>query len=296
MKKLSLILFLALSFCMISCESETTEKFEEKFTLKQTNKVTSSRNSASYMFSGEYTYDIDYVKGKMNITATDVRFSPLMPIKISFNLIDIKFTYSDNGISFSATNVIPEMDGTALEQYTISKLSGRIITKELSTENIAFMQMELAGSEVTAYPSPMTFDNNCSTIVIKGSDDTHPYSQNESTYTIKLNEDEGTADIFINKAQFNNNMPAMNMAFRNINIEATQEGFILKKDSLTPSIVGSTGEETPNPSFPITNVDGTINGDKLELSFNCTINSATNSQEGTTFLVSAFGNILPNAN
>ena len=294
MKLLSpIILSLFLALFLISCEGENTEKFNEKFTLKQTNKITDSNNLASYIFSGEYIYDIDYVKSKMNITAKNVRFNPNTQISATFDLKNIKFTYSDNGINFSATDIIPEMEGDKMEQYSISKLSGRIITKELSTENIPLLKMELMGSVITAYPAPMTFDNNCSTIVIKGTDDTHPYVQNKSSFQIKINEEKSTADIYIYNARFNNDMTEMNMIFKNIEIKSTKDGFSFQKDSLTPNIIDYSEVQTPIDNYLITNVDGIINGDKLELSFNCTINSQSNSQEESTFLVSAFGNILP---
>ena len=90
MKHLKFLAFIALAIFMASCDDENTEKFNEKFTLKQSNKVTNLSKGSSSVYAAEYTYDIDYVDGTMDITASGVKFSPFMPA-ITFVINDVEF-------------------------------------------------------------------------------------------------------------------------------------------------------------------------------------------------------------
>ena len=47
MKHLKFLAFIALAIFMASCDDENTEKFNEKFTLKQSNKVTNLSKGSS---------------------------------------------------------------------------------------------------------------------------------------------------------------------------------------------------------------------------------------------------------
>ena len=164
MKHLKFLAFIALAIFMASCDDENTEKFNEKFTLKQSNKVTNLSKGSSSVYAAEYTYDIDYVDGTMDITASGVKFSPFMPA-ITFVINDVEFTYSDKGININASSIVPEVNGEAMAQYTFTKITGQITTKEEPTENVAFVASDghklvrcrdysVAGAEKSAFILP----------------------------------------------------------------------------------------------------------------------------------------------
>lgn len=287
MKHLKFLAFIALAIFMASCDDENTEKFNEKFTLKQSNKVTNLSKGSSSVYAAEYTYDIDYVDGTMDITASGVKFSPFMPA-ITFVINDVEFTYSDKGININASSIVPEVNGEAMAQYTFTKITGQITTKEEPTENVAFVEFILNNQySIVAYPTPLIFDQESQVIVEQSSNDSYKYVNEETTCKIIVNEETSTADIYVNKAQFAIKMPAMNMLFKDVAITATENGFTLSNDSLTPFIIGDTGAETPMPNYPITELQGTINDDVLQLKFVCSINAQGSSVAGISYKVSA---------
>lgn len=79
----------------------------------------------------------------------------------------------------------------------------------------------------------------------------------------------------------------MNMLFKDVAITATENGFTLSNDSLTPFIIGDTGAKTPMPNYPITELQGTIADDVLQLKFVCSINAQGSSVAGISYKVSA---------
>ena len=169
MKHLKFLAFIALAIFMASCDDENTEKFNEKFTLKQSNKVTNLSKGSSSVYAAEYTYDIDYVDGTMDITASGVKFSPFMPA-ITFVINDVEFTYSDKGININASSIVPEVNGEAMAQYTFTKITGQITTKEEPTENVAFVEFILNNQySIVAYPAPLVFDQESQVIVEQSS-------------------------------------------------------------------------------------------------------------------------------
>lgn len=295
MKKLTTITLLALAIFMASCDNNGTEFNNEKFTIQQINKVTNIDSGSTSTYSAEYTYDIDYVEGTLNITASNVRFNPTMHA-ISFDMKNIQFTYSDNGINFNSTNIIPEMRNEETTQYTIASLSGRIITKDTPTDNVVLMEMNLNNNyAIIAYPSPMQFEHNCSTSITEKSTDSYPYVNEATSYKVVTNIDNGTATIFINKAQFATSMPAMNMVFNGITLTPTDNGFTLNADNLIPYLVDDTGATTPKENFPISELKGEIINGTLKLKFICSINAQNSSVAGISYDVTGHGNLFPNA-
>lgn len=286
MKYLSTLLILTMSIFMVACGDDDTKNIQS-FTISQTNKVTSA--SSTSIYSAEYRYEIDYTSGKMNITAGNVRFSPMMPA-ITFTIKDIPFTYTVNGINLSATNVTPEVTGydSTDIKYVITSISGRIVNSSVSTGITSVLTYTINDKyTVVAYPSPMLFEFNSETAVTGGL----PFSSTDVYYAVKLDETTNTAALYIYGAKFAEAMQATNMVFRGINVEATTTGYNLSCEELIPSLLKDNATPAPMENYPISNVTATVIDDKMNLEFICT--RIENDNIIGTYTVSANASILP---
>ncbi len=292
MKHLSLLVTLCIILFATSCSDNDDNKFTETLSINQVYTVTAANGNITAFPASNFKYEIDYSKGLMDITLNNVRFSPKMP-EITMELNDIPFTYTQNGMKINTQNIIPVVGNEPMESYAISTLTGRIVKSEFpkgSNNKISFNLVN--GFTITAYPTPLIYEYNSLTSVSSNPNNTDSYINNSSTFKLVFDTSTSTASFYIDKASFAENMPKMNMVFKEIPFTANNSGFSLNAESLIPSIIGSTGIETQAPNYIISNINIKVVGDRINASFTCTITDKNNSAIGE-YIVSASADMFP---
>ncbi len=127
------------------------------------------------------------------------------------------------------------------------------------------------GWQVNSFPSNYLAQG--STVVSTDEGQYKPEPEQEAIYSITYDPEKKTCDISIVGAQFAQNMPAQNMRFKAIPFEPEAYSLIAShKDPFVPMLVGSTGAETPQDKFPISNLMCIYNAATgLYVKFDCTI-------------------------
>lgn len=291
MKNLFSLFTLAILLLLTSCGNDEV-KSTRSFTSNMVNTVVST-GGAVQAFDGQYMFEIDNVKNTMDITAKGVKFSPNMPA-ITFVLKNVPFTLDNKGYNLNAQNIVPEVDGTAMAQYTITQLTGRMFPQTTVDQTTFADQVSLSytltsGTKINAATQSMSFLFNTTTTVNMGPTS---YTNQTSLYTLNINASSSKASLIIVGAKFADKMPAMNMAFTDMTLTPTATGFKVEKASLVPNILGNDGSLTPFPSYTITNLVATVVNNKLTLTFTCTI-TATGSTVAGSFNVSASATLFP---
>lgn len=291
MKNLFSLFTLAILLLLTSCGNDEV-KSTRSFTSNMVNTVVST-GGAVQAFDGQYMFEIDNVKNTMDITAKSVKFSPNMPA-VTFVLKNVPFTLDNKGYNLNAQNIVPEVDGTAMAQYTITQLTGRMFPQTTVDQTTFADQVSLSytltsGTKINAATQSMSFLFNTTTTVNMGPTS---YTNQTSLYTLNINASSSKASLIIVGAKFADKMPAMNMAFTDMTLTPTATGFKVEKASLVPNILGNDGSLTPFPSYTITNLVATVVNNKLTLTFTCTI-TATGSTVAGSFNVSASATLFP---
>ncbi len=291
MKNLFSLFTLAILLLLTSCGNDEV-KSTRSFTSNMVNTVVST-GGAVQAFDGQYMFEIDNVKNTMDITAKGVKFSPNMPA-VTFVLKNVPFTLDNKGYNLNAQNIVPEVDGTAMAQYTITQLTGRMFPQTTVDQTTFADQVSLSytltsGTKINAATQSMSFLFNTTTTVNMGPTS---YTNQTSLYTLNINASSSKASLIIVGAKFADKMPAMNMAFTDMTLTPTATGFKVEKASLVPNILGNDGSLTPFPSYTITNLVATVVNNKLTLTFTCTI-TATGSTVAGSFNVSASATLFP---
>lgn len=286
MKYLSILLALSIAIFATSCDNSNDGEFTSTSSVNQIYTVTSTNGSTLTFPTCNVMYEADYVAGKMDITLNNVKFSPRMP-EITMKIKDVPFTNSENGIKISATNIIPEVAESPVPEYTISSLSGRIVTSDFTGGSKSKISLALEnGTTITFYPSPLIFEYESSTKVNHHSSNTEDqYSSDKMCYVLEFSSTAETANLFIYDAKFAEGMPAMTLAFKNLPFTASNTGFTMSAENLTPSIVGKTGSETPAPNYMISGLNIKVDGNRLSTDFTCTITDKDNSAIGSYFVL-----------
>lgn len=293
MKHLSILLTFFMAVAFVSCDDSDDNTLTTTTSVYQIYTVTAADGSTLTFPASNFVYEVDYNEGEIDITLNNVKFSPRMP-EITMEINDIPFTYTESGIKMNATNLIPEVGDEPMPNYTISTFSGRIATSELTESSKCKISFVVGGGfTVTAYPTPLVYEFESNTIVNNTAiNSVDQFTSDDSSYVLKLDAANSTADLYIYDAKFAERMPAMNMVFKNIPFTANNSGFTMSSEALTPSIIGSTGSETPAPNYTISNLSINVDGDRLATNFTCTITDQNNSAIGE-YIVSAAANMFP---
>lgn len=293
MKQLSILLALCIAIFSSSCDNSNDGEITTTSSVNQIYTVTMPNGSTLTFPECNLLYEVDYVAGKMDITINNVKFSPKMP-EITMKVNDISFINDKNGTKISATNIIPEVGENDMPEYTISSITGRITSSAFTGANKHQITLTLeSGIVITFHPSPLVFEYESKTSVNPHTSSTsNQFESTTSTYALKFDANNSTADLYIYGAKFAKKMPAMNMVFKNIPFTASKTGFTMSIESLTPSIIGKTGSETPAPNYNISNLSIKVDGNRFNTGFTCTITDQNNSAIGG-YIVLAYANLFP---
>lgn len=269
MKHLSILLAMCVAVFATSCDLDTEDSFETNIAFSQHYTVVDSEGQSNLFPEITVNYELDLTEGDVDILLYKVQFSPYMP-QINMEINDLRLTGTNTGYKFSGKNIVPEVNDKEVPEYTITSISGEIYT--LYNANGWGCKLTFVVNNkytVNAYSSPMLFEQNSFTSVTKSPLDSDLFTYDKALYVIDFDAEKTTAEIDIYNITFATGMPAMNITLKDIPVKATPNGIeISYENELIPSL--NNKEQTPVSDFPITNLYGTIIGDKLQLDFDCT--------------------------
>lgn len=290
MKHLSILLAMCVAVFATSCDPDTEDSFETNIAFSQHYTVVDTEGQSNLFPEITVNYELDLIEGDVDILLYKVQFSPYMP-QINMEINDLRLTGTNTGYKFSGRNIVPEVNDKEVPEYTITSISGEIYT--LYNANGWGCKLTFVVNNkytVNAYSSPMLFERNSSTSVMKNLYDDYVFLHDKAYYVIDFDAEKTTAEIDIYNITFATGMPAMNITLKDIPVKATPNGIeISYENELIPSL--NNKEQTPVSDFPISNLYGTIIGDKLQLDFNCTYKAMNQ-----TYIVSSTAYLLPQTN
>ena len=190
----------------------------------------------------------------------------------SFEVTGLNNKNVTNGMGFDLSST---SSATGMSDISISLLGG---TSWIQQWNL-FYRFTVGSDKV--YGMPMASNYFSLTRVNDPATGTEIWKTEEAAknrYQIVINEKDvntanRTLDLYVAGASFMQNMPAMNMVFKNIPFSIENGRLTFAIDRLTPSVLtgDNADKEVPNDKFPITDLQGggTI-GEELSLNFSCT--------------------------
>lgn len=267
MKKF-LIYFAPLLIGLLAMSSCSSEEKQETVTVQGFNNafahVTSlSDGTAAFYGNIRYEVRINYTRPSAEITIAGLKLTDGTSFP-QFVISGLKVAIDSKGwIDISGENITPKISGASYTP-TIGKVRMRIYQRYIGTDYLP------------AFSLTMTLDKNYS--IVSSYVNQHCYGTTEvsakgmlnfetksTEYHLAFNIDTRCVTITLNKAQFNDKMPAMDMVFSNIPFTIQGGKAVFGIDNLTPTQGG-----TPAAGFPITDLSGSLDfsGD-FKLGFIC---------------------------
>lgn len=217
------------------------------------------------------SYDIkfDLPTYDASIKVKNVKFAERMPA-IDFELTGLKWSNKNGAMVIDATDVIPVVNGQAMPEYTIDKLSVAVydryvvIDGQAKASPVFVIQYTINDTfEVTVVPQEVLYASSTGVVNVT---DNSIYNNGGALYWVRFDAQSMTADIEIDGAKFAEGMPALNdMKFEDIPVTFYTGGYTLAADALTPSIAN-----VPYPNYAITALSGNgLFASGLDLRFRC---------------------------
>ena len=225
-----------------------------------------------FVSSGQYTYEVDNVKLKMNLTVA-TSFNQHMPvITMVIKDITIKAVTSDI-IKFSVTSAVPvDENGVAYSEYTITDMQGvvdqlngvqtiryKVVSQRGTTQVFSFSSKYLSAlgeDEGYIYFNPLTNEVYPTTTFCE-------YS---------LNNAKNTCSIFMYNVKFAQTMPTLDcIEIPDVPITYTSTGYRMEGTDIVPYYYDSDGRRIPMETRMVTNLESELNfitGD-FTVSFDC---------------------------
>ena len=274
MKHLFLSLALiAIALPFTSCSDDKNEPISTPVTLvgnKMLNAtIKIADNSVNYVESANYSFvitpqnnDNPFVKVK----ASGIKFDSHMPVKVSFDMEDIKAkTTNDDYIIFEApTAKIYDTSGNEITNYAITNVKGCIANTFIGCYALEYT--------VNGTWRVMACSNNLLTKVTDNN-----YDGNELFYSYALDVDDMKAEVYIFNVQFQvggaSSPTLKKISIPDLDINVTASGIELTGDGIVPTYYtgANLDQATPYPALTVTNFKSTLNlrnGDH-NIFFNC---------------------------
>lgn len=266
MKILKSMLAIVLLLTMVSCEENDTPVMTTVREYYSCFNLVENTASSSRLINDAPTYVItqDFVSGKAVVEIKNVKFAEKMPL-INMRLEGLKFTINSTTRTqeVTGTNIVPLVDGTPMENYIVNNFRCEVTEYGLNylpNINITFVVNQVF--RVTAIPTLSYFYGN-TTIVNKENES--EFATKNPVYEVQIDPKTMMADLKINKAQFAQAMPALDMTFGKIPVIATSTGYELECESLIPTV----GKD-PYPAYEITKLIGVVSlKTGMKLKFDC---------------------------
>ena len=268
MKKLFHLIALSIVFFCTSC-LESENLFEQKLGVNQFYIVSGGNRPAYAHQARMFTYRLDYNTVKADITMDSVRFSPMMPA-ITMDLKGLPFISSKSGTRMSGVNLVPEVDGNPMPEYTLTYFNARLATSSITNMASSVVSFTVNNSiNVSAFPIPTTFEHNSQTYVHNGISSDSDYTFDTAKYAVYVNTSTGLAQLCLFNVKFAEKMPALNMIFPDLEFKATNSGFNISKDEFIPCL--NNAERTPVANYPISQFNASVVDGRVVISFICSV-------------------------
>lgn len=267
MKLFKLLLLLPLSFAAVACGNDDDDrKNEATITVEANSNNIISRDLAtgeSQLLPGaNYSLRCDFNASTLTLSVFDLQLRKGQNA-ISFQLPPLKIVNGTRGLKVSQTDPV-----------TVSAGGSNISVDDIHIEFVSTVGGEalvLLNYQVDSrYNITTLFKINRfqgKTISFRPDDPTSSeFTSEETQYMININAEKMTADLAINKAKFQAEMPSLGvMTMKNIPFTLTVNGIELNTAEVIPSIA-----ETPYPDYKLTNLKmNVIPGMSCTLSFEC---------------------------
>lgn len=223
-----------------------------------------------------YSIELNYDDMKADITIEGLKINGQKFTSMTFKDVSWKVN-SMNWQVIEAVNVTP---ASQLPAPTFDNLSIWIFQRYIGSQYMPFVRMSytVGGQNVVSLPTAL-INGGTTTVTAPGQPDyvqdpDKISAEDQTYYILTFDPEKKLAELSISGAKFNDRMPAMNLRFKDIPYQVTAEGlYKLNIASIPePMVVGSDGKETPNPSFPITDLYCSTDAcNNMTLNFTCTL-------------------------
>jgi hypothetical protein len=180
-------------------------------------------------------------------------------------LYDFQATSSSSKGSLTLSNIPWNVntDGSLGIDQSVIANNGNItnfklvyVNRYIGSYNLPVLRVSFTYSnayDVVLYQEQYVYVDNSTVVTTIATGTT--YSPDPNTqYVVTLNPQTKTASLYIDGAQFAQNMQAVQMTFKDINYEYVTDGYVLNSDSLIPE-----SNSTPYPQYTITSLTGNAN-------------------------------------
>lgn len=277
--KLSKILYFcaaAAAICLTSCTKDGENKTTQTLPAYLNTSFDGNGTEVAYCNGVGYTISLNYDNMKADVTIEGLTIDGQKYTSMTFK--DISWKVNTMGWQvIEAINVTPT---SQLPAPTFDNISLWIYQRYVGSQYMPFVRMSysVSGQYIVSMPTAL-INGGVTTVSAPGQpdyvQDPNKVSSEEQTYYIlTFDPAKKVAELSIAGAKFNDRMPAMNLRFKDIPYQVTKDGlYKLNIASIPePVVVGSDGKETPNPSFPITDLYCSTDAcNNMTLNFTCTI-------------------------
>lgn len=272
---------------LTSCLGNTSNTITQEFTPYCISYVTDVNTGVSTVNTGTiYKVNNNMDEGTLTLEIGNLKLPN--GTYVSLNIADQRYTFNESGAMVvripSYTSVVAGMS------HTITNLNFEYYNRYMGQQSFPMVVLNYVIDDMYAARviySPAYYWGT--TTVTDQNGNVFTNTAQTSFYGVQFFPDKNTAAFGAFSAKFAENMPALNMTFKDIPYTFSPNGYTLVKDELIPNI-----GETPYPAYKITNfsMSGTWGGNQY-VSFVCTIDTEKLKGE---FHVSASLAIMPSNN
>lgn len=261
MKKILFYASMALLFT--SCIGDDEPKTVTKMTIRTANHVVPEVGEPFIMANVLYEFEFEHNHSTAVMKVEDMALNT--QTKLSFESEPVKFTlgnFTQGTIyRFEVDQINTLANGVYSRECQIEDLDCMLTTayyapSEMFQQSAAplgtlvVMNYEIGDMyEVTTFPVSAFYSGRTQTQYTTKEGVAKTYSSNSALYGVNMNLATKKADIIIYDAQFAEEMPMkLTMALKNLDIELTREGYVIKGKNIVP-LVGDDAIEYPRFAF-----------------------------------------------
>lgn len=252
---------------LTSCLGDTSNTITQDFSAYCLSYVSDINTGTDIVTSGtSYRLLNDMDKGTITIEIGNLKLPN--GTYVSLTVADQRYRYSESGaMTLSLPSYTSVVGGMS---HTITDLKFEYYSRYLGQQSFPMILLSYTlDNQYTARViySPAYYWGT--TNVVDQDGKVYVNSAQTSFYGVQFDTDKRTATVGAFSAKFAENMPALNMTFKDLPYVINQSGYSVTKEELTPYI-----GETPYPSYKITDftMSGMWGGTQY-ISFTCTIDT-----------------------
>ncbi|MFI3239796.1 MAG: hypothetical protein R3Y22_04330 [Bacteroidales bacterium] len=237
-----------------SCTESDNYNYIE-ITYNMANRTVNTEGTVASVTKSKYIVKLDFNTYLASITTTDASIMGFA--ETSFSLTDIPFEYTNGGYYFEIDNVSPTINGVVDSSVIFTDVEGHYTSEE-------YTFYYTIDNSYTTYVTPLTLYYGYSDVTVTNLYDTtaEAYETDDITFEVEIDPENNTADLYIWDAQFNEDMPALDMVFNDLTLKATADGYSISSISVVPEI-----DNTPYDDYTANNLTITLTDTKADILF-----------------------------